>query len=359
MVKVEQPVSSDMVRLTKIMKINTKEIEKRIKLGLIRTQKHPTKELFVLNYTEKCQFERSWDEYTVICRGLIVDKSGNILARPFPKFFNLSEHTGESKLPLIPLEEFEVTEKLDGSLGILFWLSEKPQIATRGSFNSEQAIKATEIFNKKYSKVKFDKNKTYLFEIIYPENRIVVNYGDVEDLFLLAVIDTQTGQELPLENIGVPLVKKYDGLSSLDKIKEIQEDNKEGFVIRFKSGMRVKIKMEEYVRLHRLLTCVNTKTIWELLKEGQSFDELLEKVPDEFYEWVKNTKLDLETNYKTIENEAKAYFIDLGDRKINAMYYIKFVYPSILFAMLDKKPYNQIIWKMLKPKAEKPWKEIE
>ena len=36
--------------------------------------------------------------------------------------------------------------------------------------------------------------KTYLFEIIYPENRIVVDYGDYKGLVLIDVIDNETGK---------------------------------------------------------------------------------------------------------------------------------------------------------------------
>lgn len=342
------------------MLINTDEIKKRIELGYIRSQSHDTAPLFIFNYTEKCQFERAWDEHTMMCRGLITDIDGRVVARPFTKFFNLEEHTGEdSKLPPIPLEDFEVTEKLDGSLGILYWIGNKPLIATRGSFNSDQAIKATNIFQTKYAELNFDKNKTYLFEIIYPENRIVVDYGGVEDLFLLSVIDIESGKDLPLPNIGVPLVKRFDGITDLKELTDKQEENKEGFVIRFSSGMRVKIKFEEYKRLHRLITGVNARSIWDLLRNNQPFDELLEKVPDEFYKWVEQTRDNLVTKYNKIENQAKSDFKDLGYRKENALYYQTCKYPSILFSMLDSKPYSEIIWKMLKPKFEVPFKTDE
>ena len=97
----------------------------------------------------------------------------------------------------IPQLPFEVFEKLDGSLGILYWLNNLPYIATRGSFESEQARHATEILHGRYQHTfsSMDTNKTYLFEIIYPENRIVVDYGEMDDLILLTVIDNQTGHE--------------------------------------------------------------------------------------------------------------------------------------------------------------------
>ena len=128
-------------------------------------------------------------------------------------------------------------------------------------------------------------------------------------------------------------------------------------MITYESGLKLKLKFGEYLRLHRLVTGVNTKRIWEYLKDNQSLEELLERVPDEFLNWVQKTVSDLNTFYKNIEDTAKLDFKDLGDRKTNALYYRTTAYPHILFSMLDKKDYSDKIWKMVKPVAEKPFKE--
>ena len=74
-----------------------------------------------------------------MCRGLITDNEGNIVARTWGKFFNLEEkkHT--------PTDDFDVYAKLDGSLGILFYYQNQWVMATRGSFTSDQAIKGFEM----------------------------------------------------------------------------------------------------------------------------------------------------------------------------------------------------------------------
>jgi RNA ligase len=61
----------------------------------------------------------------------------------------------------------------------------------------------------------------------------------------------------------------------------------EGFVIRFESGFRVKLKFTEYVRLHKILTNFTSRDIWESLREKRKIEEILDNVPDEFYQWVK------------------------------------------------------------------------
>lgn len=331
--------------------------------GLITCRQHPTGRLLIWNYTPRCQFERAWDDVTMQARGLITTPAGEIVARPFKKFFNLDEHQGD-----LPLEPFTVTAKMDGSLGILFWLDGAPQIATRGSFTSEQAVKATAILREKYKAVlgSLNPHYTYLVEIIYPDNRIVVDYGSLEDLVLLAVIHTETGYEVDLHwptstsFYGLfPLVKHYDGINDVAQLHAIQEENAEGFVIRFESGLRVKLKFAEYVRLHRLITKVNARVIWDLLRSGQSFDELLERVPDEFYAWVKRTRDDLAERFSLIERECQEVVKrvqGLLTRKEQAAIVVKTLYPGIVFSMLDRKNYQEAIWKLIQLEATRPFK---
>jgi RNA ligase len=322
----------------------------------ISVQKHPTANLFIYNYTQLAQYESFWNEYTLICRGLILDGEGNVVARPFPKFFNWEEHQPDT----IPKEPFEVYEKMDGSLGILYWIDDEPFIATRGSFVSEQALWAT-VYLKTHFKgdfSKIDRNCTYLFEIIYPENRIVVHYADRQDLVLLAVIHNVTGQDIPLPNdLSFSMVKKYDGLTDYQSLKNYEAENFEGFVLKFQSGLRVKIKLEEYIRLHRILTRVSNVDIWEWLSENKNFEDFLKDVPDEFYDWVKTTKSALEAEYQDIESQCKANFKDLGDRKTNAAYFLKQPYSTVLFKMLDGQIYDYIIWKLIKPPFQKAFKQ--
>ncbi|HWZ05111.1 MAG TPA: T4 RnlA family RNA ligase [Mucilaginibacter sp.] len=326
---------------------------------MITVQKHPDADLFIYNYTNKAQYDRVWNEITLQCRGLILDADYNIVARPFKKFFNLEEHPANE----IPTGAFEVYEKVDGSMGILYWLDNIPHIATRGSFISQQALHATKILNTGYGHTfdKLNKNVTYIFEIIYPGNKIVVDYGDKDDLILLAVIDNSTGLDLPLPEIGFHTVKKYDGINDLKLLRTLEEENKEGFVIKFNNGLRVKSKFAEYLRLHKIVTGVSNLIIWEHLSEGRSFDDLLDKVPDEFYEWVKKTINDLTVQYNAILAESQNSFGQVDptihrDRKETAFFFQTQKYPAVLFAMLDGKPYDKIIWKLIKPQYSKPFK---
>jgi len=296
-----------------------------------------------------------------MCRGLVTDNEGNMVAIPFQKFFNIEEGK------FTPTENFEVYEKMDGSLGIVFWYQGQWVVATRGSFTSDQAIKATEIL-KKYNKDIMFRHLTFCFEIIYPENRIVLDYGDDEKLVLLGTFD-KNGKETDSEiwsQWGFDVVKKYDGINDYKQLKEMVKNDQEGFVVKFSNGDRVKVKGVEYLRLHKIMTNVTTTGIWEYMKNGENVLELLKDVPDEFYRKIQNYSLSLKYGFFQISERAgklhdgfrygKYNDVDPEPSKKEFAEFVlkqeKVLHP-VMFAMWDKKEYNEIIWNILRPEFKK------
>ena len=327
-------------------------------------QTHPTLPLTIWNYTPEVQYGEKWDEVTLACRGLVTDNEGNIVARPFKKFFNIEEnkHT--------PTQDFEVFEKMDGSLGIIFKYEAEVIYATRGSFTSDQA-KWMENYCKEYNfnDILVD-GHTYLFEIIYPENRIVVDYEGQERLVLLGIIKTETGEEIPYDDIVVApwdIVEKYDGIRDYSELKGKVLQNHEGFVVRFSNGDRMKIKGEEYLRLHKIMTNISTTGVWEHLSKGGNINDLLKDVPDEFYKKVKEYADLLKYGYYQVSEycgKSHDYFRygKYNDREVEptkkqfADHVINHGHPpyrAVMFAMWDGKPYEKLIWNILKPEFKK------
>lgn len=339
-------------------------LEKYHQNGLLHKQTHPIHDLTIWNYSPRVQYERLWDDITMQCRGLVTNSKGVIVARPFKKFFNYEEYKPED----IPNEDFVVYEKLDGSLGILFNYNNEWIVATRGSFTSPQAIKGKEILDRKCDVSPLRKDNTYLFEIIYPENRIVVDYGDEEKLVILGGFHTETGDEITdealftMSPLGFEIVTTYKTWGEgYDILKEEISKDKEGYVIRFKSGFRMKIKGEEYVRLHRILTNISNRDIWEYLKDNKPFDELLEKVPDEFNDWVKETINNLQEQFDNIKLSVENEFKELINKKEFAEKIKDNPYKSLLFKRLDSysPQLNNMIWDMIYPSYSKPFKKDE
>jgi RNA ligase len=356
--------------------MNLETLNKYYEDGLLYKQTHPTLPLTIWNYTEKVQYEMLWDDITIMCRGLVTDDSGNIVARPFPKFFNYEEVIDKDVIPW-DSEYIHVQEKMDGSLGILFYYADEWHLATRGSFTSDQAVKGLEILKSKYDLNRFVKEVTYLCEIIYPENRIVVDYGEEKITFLGASVPDMEFNWAPAKAIfKTSGIKEEDVVwSAMDVLSEgvfkryqnLNESDKEGFVIRFyPSNYRVKIKFEDYVRLHKIMTNLSTRNVWETLSNGGDIMETLVDVPDEFYDKIKGYAEELETQFNTLEREYKWIFKILNrsltevykvpqekQRAVFAQYAKNYKHPAILFKMLDDRDYTKIIWDLIYPEYRK------
>jgi RNA ligase len=339
-------------------KINVVLLLDMVHKKYINVQKHPTADLWLYNYSKSAQYEGIWNECTRIARGLILDKDYNTVSRPFPKFFNMEEHTAEE----IPNLSYTILEKLDGSLGIMYWIGNTPFIATRGSFNSEQAMHATRLLHTRHRHLwkTFNRETTYLFEIIYPENRIVITYEGKDDIVLLAKVHNETGDFKSIWGQGFDHAKEYK-YTDFQTLKNQNFSNKEGYVIRFSNNFMMKIKFEEYVRLHRILTGVTSRLIWEYLRDGTEFNEILNNVPDEFYDWVKLTKKGLTDRFKEIKGKVYEIFdeapIYATRKEIAEWAKTKKGYTFYLFKLLDLESLDPLIWKNLKPKHETPFME--
>lgn len=322
--------------------------------GLLYKQVHPTLPLTIWNYTDKCQYDGAWDDITLMCRGLVTDDLGNIVARPLRKFFNLEEGRHE------PTKDFEVYEKEDGSFISLFFCVDQWVVASRGSFTSDQAVWARELVYDGALDL-LDKGLTYVFELIVPENRIVVDYGDRRELIFLVAIRTSDGKEFTAMNgqmlpVGTP-VKKYDGLKDISALKSLIENNREGFVVKFSNGHRVKIKGEEYLRLHRLMTCLSTTSVWEVLSGGGTVADILVNVPDEFYELIHSYEKSLIEEYDMVLSNALVDFVEAVSNTTSRKEFAAFVkdkqHKKILFNLYDKKSVKKEIWDIIKPKYKK------
>lgn len=338
--------------------IDKDEFEACVNAGYIMINYHPTVEgLRIICYTQTCNSDKYWNKTTVACRGLIVDKDDNIIARPFKKFFNYEEHeVCENILKPKDIDELafdwtpEVYEKLDGSLGILYWVDDVPYIATKGSFTSPQALHATHLLHTKYrdSWDKLLRAKTYLFEIIYPEDLHVVTYKDVDDIFLLAIISTENYFEYPVEIMKdvFPVVKKYHLPNWKDCRQLVDGTNREGFVIKI-GPLRVKMKYEEYWRLHYLKAGLSEKLIRKCLVDGDMspIGEAFTMFDEEHVIYYNNIIKKYTDKYAEIMDKCvEDYRTDFETKKDAAAYFKTCKYQHVLFSMYNGYDPSKMIW---------------
>jgi RNA ligase len=375
-----------MTKLNDILDSN--KLKQEISQGYISKRKHPTLPLFIYNYTNKATFEHKWSHEIKTCRGLITDEEGNILGRSFYKFFNLGQSEGVSFEDAQRLLSFgysyELTDKMDGWLGVGYKYNGEWAVSSRGSFDSEGSRFATEKFQKIVKAERdhvFPPSYTPVFEIIFKKGQIVIPY-DYEGLVLLALVDNDTGYELPYEmlykvwkkmNMGFEkplcrLVEKVD--KSIDVAMSEDIAKKEGYVITLshpheEMPIKAKIKFDEYCRLHRILTGITGNQIHDALANPLK-GYLESDVPKEFKGWVKSQADEYYKQFWAIMEDVRAvgahYLWELysatkqedENPKKFAFLSTKEQYPelvnfAVLYAEGKIRELHEAIWKSFKP----------
>ncbi len=330
-------------------RFDKKLLDRYVSLTSISVEEHKSEDLYIYGYHTGLEKPNIiWDKNNIHCRGLIIDSEGNVKARPFPKFFTYRSYLNDKTLMLsenqtfnIPEEDFEIFEKVDGTMTTLYWVGDVPHLATQRSFSNPNAVEATRILHEKYSHTftELDRNKTYIFEAIFPKTNVLINYGSEEKLYLIGVIDTKTSKNLPLEDIGFPcaknFTKQYSDIRNFEELRNLNLPNQEGFVIVFENGQRIKLKfpwykdahsiMAQIVRtekkifiLNRLLSnkmgfdsknLTNIK-IWSLMKDNKNLNTIYNQIPKVYFSigiqyWIEGIVSDLQKKYDDTRSGGK------------------------------------------------------
>ena len=144
---------------------------------------------------------------------------------------------------------------------------------------------------------RLNKDYTYIFELVSPQNQIVIRYEKTL-LFYLAARNNKTGEEVDNELPGFIKPKSYS-LRTLEECVEAAETlndgnaiEKEGFVVVDKNHNRVKIKSPAYVAMHRMAAnrVYTAKRMAELFCSGEDFSKLAKDFPADahiikYYDW--------------------------------------------------------------------------
>ena len=257
-------------------------IEKYLQAGLVTEGVHKTLPLNIFTYSRKCVHDQIWDAVTSKCRGIIINReTDEIVARPFEKFHNYGSAAVGDVTPdeMLSGQKPCVIEKVDGFMCTLYTYDGKSYIASKGSFHSVHAKWATAEYNKQTDWLWPD-GFTPVFEGLCRDLRIVVDYGDRTGLVLLGLVNRETGEELVPEVLaqwaalnGITSAKYHAGKSMLDALEETAfkpgANLEEGYVLTWyrenETPYRLKVKFIEYLRLHRMVTGVSPKRIWEAL----------------------------------------------------------------------------------------------
>jgi len=269
---------------------------------------------FSLNYD---QIEsKDSDPFTLECRGLVLARKDGAqinpeeplgetvaLAVPMKRFFNY----GQKPAAQIDWSTAKVMEKLDGTLGILYFddFADEWCVATRAAPEAdycidgfgdytfrrlfEQCLNETlqlastmsdaECFQQFTNELCTD--YTYCFEITSPVNQVVVRYQE-NRLTLLAVVDRTTTKEERLFNgtlNGVPTVV-FHPLGTLDDVLSFVASRSacdyEGVVVIDSNFNRVKVKNPGYLALGNIKSSAvaSPRRLLELVLSGKDDDAI-------------------------------------------------------------------------------------
>lgn len=374
-------------------------LTQRIVEGYINVNFHKKfTNLAIYTYSKAAQFDYVWDEATCKCRGLIVDTATmEIIARPFAKFFNVGEQAGITR-DQFPAGEPIITDKLDGNLITLYYWEGRWWAASKGSFHSEPADWANKWLKTTHSPNSWSRlnlwpvNYTPVFEMIAEDlEHHVVHYGsEASGLYLIALINTETGEELEntdrfswAQRNDLPCIPL--NTITLDEALRANEKNAEGYVLAWprkgQTPVRVKVKFTDFLRLQKLFHHIGPKEILDYMRQPHLkcyLDEVLnpETSHPVFIAYTKQWMARFKGAYDAIETTCniqmtgicKLLTID-APRKDWADFIKKCQYPSIMFAILDealathsgdwsveeqKARIARQIWKKVEPVAERP-----
>lgn len=341
--------------MTKIDEIlSPYELSQEIKAGYVTSRAHKEfPELRILNYTPKAQYDNHWNDVTLNCRGLIYNhESGEVIARPFKKMFNYGdiEHVKVFNNTVV----YCLFDKADGSLGIEYTTPNGDRrIATRGSFHSEQADYANANLLDQLAPEAI--GCTNLYEIIYPENRIVLDYGDDAKLVELGCVFISTG-------IYAQWTAGGPGMTVQEVVNLPQRENAEGYILWVSPYEAVKLKQADYVEKHRIVFGLTPKKIFEAAATSAAeVKALMDEIPDELHEQALNVLEDWGDQYDWYVGAAfeLSQLIKVTDTPRSGVYnYLKQIdrleFAPIIFAELDNDPNKAIkaINKLCKPSKE-------
>lgn len=242
----------------------------------------------------------TWTKQNLYFRSLVINKQTlEVLSAGWPKFFNFGEKPTCYPDPN-SYNDWKIEEKIDGSLVICDYINGVFNMRTRGtvSHTVQENSKDFELLTKNHPKVatflQANPNLSLLFEIVTPNNVIVIRPSETYFVFLgavnknsLTIVTEKETTEIAKE-IDISLPKKYKFNSLIEACEAIKQwKGKEGIVLSYNNNQnRIKIKSDWYLWLHRIKSQLNSEDnlielfVNEGMPEYEVFYNLLVKTFD-------------------------------------------------------------------------------
>lgn len=278
---------------------------------LVSKKETSNPDLFVLKYQRRVFFDSLWDEFLEECRGTIVDKDYNVVARPFTKIFNYGIEDAAPKLN--PSTKVTAYRKVNGFMASLTWYKDDILVSTTGSIDSDFVgyIKEMMLHESSWDNwkrfVKMCAGYTSMFECVHPSDPHIV--PETQGMYFLGFRANVWDSTVNGYGKNVADHWRYLALSWFEckyaepiytTVGELVETSKkvkhEGFVAYTECGQSFKIKSPFYLATKAM---ARKKDIMKLNKEF---------VDEEFYPLLDHLRIDQDF-FNNLDEQAKLSYI--------------------------------------------------
>lgn len=322
------------------------QIVEECEKGFLREQIHPNKPLMIFNYSKKAEMEEHWNETTRMCRGLVLDIYGEVIIPCIPKFFNHGTEFAEE----IDMHDPDtiITEKNDGyMIQIKNSTKHGPIVTSRGSFTSEMAEKARTMVDWG----RLEEDYTYVCELCcnFPGDESIIVTRHKEEKLVCFCVKDSSGEELDIRTCRIPkCFERVKVMNYVEAQKYLTRMDVEGVVL-LNGGRRVKVKTNQFLAMHRLISDIRKVRVWELLKDGKDIWDI--DVPDEFMNQLKKYRSELLEEKYALEKRVTWEYertLQFSKKMIALDDSIEPWIKSLIFNKRDGKPIDEQLWKIIR-----------
>ena len=287
------------------------------------------------------EFWNKYDGFYLECRSVVIDiKENKLVVTPFKKFRNLNECEETSfeniSKRIKDAKCVEFSDKLDGSMQAARYYNDNIVMCGSTSLNPETSWRLKDGRDMLFSKNEYinlitdNPDFTFIFEYISMKDAHVVVYSkEQEGLYLIGIRNSVTGEEYSYKIVD-EFAKKYNILSTtvfnktLDEVIKELDDKKsneaEGFVINI-DGYKVKVKYNDYVNMHRILSEISSVNLIIKNIADNTFDDMISKTPIAYkdrimkiakivFQYIRNTETNIRNYYdKAPKNNIKEFML--------------------------------------------------
>ena len=259
------------------------------------------------------------------CRSIVIDlKKEQIVIAPFRKFFNLNEVSENDENILLEkikdAESVEISDKMDGSMQSARWYNDDIFMCGSMAISKDNSWRLADGYDRltfnQMEMIRENPNLTFIFEYISLKDAHVIIYNeDDEGLYLIGVRDITDGREWSYKEIEEISTLYNSPMTKLENEKTLQElinlsnelesTDKEGWVLNI-DGHKVKIKCDDYVKIHRLLDKVSSVNVIIEAIADNKYDDLISKVPKSYRDRVEYVAKQVFEYKRTTEDFAKS-----------------------------------------------------